>query len=111
MAVLRQNVPVSSSRPELLVENRLKAGTYRFQLVVVDDSGNESRPALLALRVAPAGGGIPGPGGPGVIGGIGGILRDVLPTPVLRDIIDIVTPGPKPHPPQPGPPPGPVKPN
>lgn len=32
-------------------KNPLKPGTYRFQLVVVDDSGNESAPAFVNVVV------------------------------------------------------------
>ena len=37
--------------PELLVENQLAEGSYRFQLVAIDDSGNESGPAELVVTV------------------------------------------------------------
>ena len=35
----------------MLVENPLKPGRYRFSLVVVDDSDNESAPFELAVTV------------------------------------------------------------
>jgi hypothetical protein len=43
--------PVRSKVPEVAVENPLKPGTYRFSLVVIDDSDNESEPFDLAVTV------------------------------------------------------------
>jgi len=43
--------PVRSKVPEVVVENPLKPGTYRFSLVVIDDSDNESAPFDLAVTV------------------------------------------------------------
>ncbi|MEE9432863.1 MAG: hypothetical protein V3V15_01315 [Sphingorhabdus sp.] len=43
-----------SAKPELLVENRLKAGKYRFRLVVVDGAGNQSNPTELEVTVKAA---------------------------------------------------------
>ena len=43
--------PVRSKVPEVVVENPLKPGSYRFSLVVVDDSDNESAPFELAVTV------------------------------------------------------------
>jgi hypothetical protein len=43
--------PVRSKAPEVVVENPLKPGRYRFSLVVVDDSDNESAPFELAVTV------------------------------------------------------------
>jgi hypothetical protein len=43
--------PVRSKAPEVVVENPLKPGSYRFSLVVVDDSDNESAPFELAVSV------------------------------------------------------------
>ena len=51
MAVLAPNKPVRSAEPQLLVENQFEPGRYRFQLVVVDDSGNESGPNELVVQV------------------------------------------------------------
>ena len=53
MPVLAFNKPVRSGVPQLLVENELAPGSYRFQLVVVDDSGNESVPNDLIVQVRP----------------------------------------------------------
>ena len=43
--------PLRSRTPEVVVENPLKPGRYRFSLVVVDDSDNESAPFELAVTV------------------------------------------------------------
>lgn len=55
MPELSPGKPVTSKIPELLVENKLEAGRYRFELVVVDDSGLESAPAELVVSVQAAG--------------------------------------------------------
>ena len=51
MATLTPGKPVTVSKPQLLVENELAAGRYRFQLVVIDDGGLESDPAELVVTV------------------------------------------------------------
>lgn len=51
MVTLSTGVPVTQPSPQLLVENRFAPGTYRFQLVVIDDAGTRSAPALLTLTV------------------------------------------------------------
>lgn len=43
--------PHRSKAPQVVVENPLKPGRYRFSLVVVDDSDNESAPFELAVTV------------------------------------------------------------
>ena len=43
--------PVRSKVPEVVVENPLKPGRYRFSLVVVDTSDNESEPFELTVTV------------------------------------------------------------
>jgi len=43
--------PIRSRSPEVVVENPLKPGRYRFSLVVVDTSDNESEPFELAVSV------------------------------------------------------------
>ncbi|HEX8238989.1 MAG TPA: hypothetical protein VF574_04530 [Allosphingosinicella sp.] len=53
MPVLAQSRTVSSDVPTLLVENAFAPGRYRFELVVVDDSGNESVPAQIVVEVRP----------------------------------------------------------
>jgi hypothetical protein len=51
MPVLTPGQPVVQGEPVLLVENKLKPGRYRFQLVVADDSGLESDPAEMVVTV------------------------------------------------------------
>ncbi len=51
MAILATGRMVASAQPTLLVENRLEPGSYRFQLVCVDDAGNASEPAMLTVTV------------------------------------------------------------
>jgi len=51
MPVLTPGQPFASASPALLVENRLAPGSYRFELVVVDDSDNASVPAQLLVTV------------------------------------------------------------
>ena len=51
MVQLATDKPHRSRTPEVLVENPLKPGRYRFSLVVVDDSDNESAPFELAVTV------------------------------------------------------------
>lgn len=53
MAVLAQSKTVRSDEPTLVVENPFAPGRYRFELVVVDDSGNESVPAQIVVEVRP----------------------------------------------------------
>ena len=54
MAELVPGKPLAQKSPDLLVENRLKVGRWRFRLTVVDGAGNESRPAELVVQVADA---------------------------------------------------------
>lgn len=51
MPVLTPGKPVEQAKPELLVQNKLKPGRYRFQLVVTDTAGLESSPAELVVSV------------------------------------------------------------
>lgn len=51
MPVLNPGVAARSRTPALLVENRLDPGLWRFRLTVIDDSGRESAPAELVVRV------------------------------------------------------------
>jgi len=44
------NVPIESTAAQIEVEG-LAAGTHRFQLVVVDDSGNQSQPDTATVSV------------------------------------------------------------
>ena len=55
---------VRSEKPEVIVDAGLKPGGYRFQLVVVDDSGNASAPAFLSMTVRAASPPPPPPSGP-----------------------------------------------
>lgn len=43
--------PVTTDTPQVLVDAGLKAGRHRFQLVVVDGSGNASKPAEVVVQV------------------------------------------------------------
>ena len=51
MVQLVTDKPHRSKEPQVLVENPLKPGRYRFSLVVVDDANNESVPFELAVTV------------------------------------------------------------
>jgi hypothetical protein len=42
---------VVSAAPMVSVDNPLRPGSYRFQLVVIDDSGNASAPAFVSVSV------------------------------------------------------------
>jgi hypothetical protein len=53
MVTLTPGKTVSSRDPDLLVENVLAPGRWRFQLVVVDDEKNESEPVELVVQVDP----------------------------------------------------------
>jgi len=54
-AELKLNTPVETTDPVLVVKvdpaNPLPTGVHRFQLVVVDDSGNQSDPAIVEIVV------------------------------------------------------------
>ena len=54
-AELKLNTPVETTDPVLVVKvdpaNPLSNGVHRFQLVVVDDSGNESDPAIVEVII------------------------------------------------------------
>ena len=54
MATLTPLKPFVSGEPTVLVENSLPAGSFRFQLVCVDEAGNESAPAELTVSVREA---------------------------------------------------------
>jgi hypothetical protein len=51
MAVLVPGRPLTQRKPIVLVENQLAVGRHRFQLVVTDDEGNASKPALIDIVV------------------------------------------------------------
>lgn len=55
MAAFRRGTPVVTDTATVTVDAGLPTGVHRFQLVVVDDAGNVSRPAELSVEVrAPA---------------------------------------------------------
>jgi len=52
MPRFKPNVPVTTEKPLVEVDTRgMGAGEYKFQLVVVDDRGEESAPAVVIIRV------------------------------------------------------------
>ena len=86
MPTLTPGQPLTVDTPELLVENRLRPGTHRFQLVVIDEAGLESRPAELEVTVERRGRPA-GPFNPDLI-----LRPDVLEQPDLRVLTDILRP-------------------
>jgi hypothetical protein len=54
MATLTPLQPFVSGEPTVLVENKLPPGSFRFQLVCVDEAGNESAPAEITVNVREA---------------------------------------------------------
>ncbi|GEM_PF-1537260 len=69
MPELAPGKTVETSRPVLEVTNSFAPGTYHFRLVVVDDAGNESSPATVAVTVA------------------AGRVTRPTPTPVVKDTL------------------------
>ena len=51
MAEFVANKPVETKVPKVLVDAGLKPGRYRFQLVVVDDQGNSSKPSSIIVDI------------------------------------------------------------
>jgi hypothetical protein len=51
MAVFRPGVPVTTTKPEVIVDAGLRPGTYRFQLVVVDRAGRMSQPDVVTVVI------------------------------------------------------------
>lgn len=51
MPTLTPGKPITVREPQLLIENKLRPGRYRFRLVVLDDSGLESDPAEMIVSV------------------------------------------------------------
>jgi len=51
MPVLVPGRPVEQREPVLVVQNRFEPGVHRFSLVVVDDSGIESEPDVIAVTL------------------------------------------------------------
>lgn len=82
MPVLTPGKPIEQAGPRLLIENRLKPGRYRFQLVVTDTAGLESAPAELVVTVnEPA----PAPTPP-IRDPIRPVLRPDIVEPVIRPL-------------------------
>ncbi len=51
MARFVVNRPIKTREPFVRVDAGLKEGRHRFQLVVVDDRGNESKPATVTVTI------------------------------------------------------------
>jgi len=51
MAILTPGRPHTQAQPRLVVENPLKPGLHRFQLIVTDERGTESAPDEIVVRV------------------------------------------------------------
>ena len=51
MPVLASGVPFPTPDPNLRIENELPPGAHMFQLVCVDEGGNESEPAMITVTV------------------------------------------------------------
>lgn len=51
MARFEINQPVTTAEPRAVVDAGLPVGRHRFQLVVTDDSGNESAPDFVTVTV------------------------------------------------------------
>ena len=60
MATFTRNVPITQTGPTIQVDATAAAplplGVNRFQLVVIDDAGNESVPATIDINVRVGGG-------------------------------------------------------
>jgi hypothetical protein len=51
MPVLGPNKPLTTSEPVLVVENKLAPGTYRFELVVINNDKQSSAPAVIEVII------------------------------------------------------------
>ena len=51
MPVFEQDKPQDTDKPAIDVENKLKAGVYRFQLIVEDSDGLQSDPVFTTVTV------------------------------------------------------------
>lgn len=57
---LKVNAPIEAAAPDATLiiaidpANPMKVGTYTFQLVVTDDSGNPSKPTIVRVVIADA---------------------------------------------------------
>lgn len=63
MAVFKLREPLRTTEPSVTVDAGLPAGRYRFQLVVVDESGNQSEPQETIVTVVQRTTPPTGPGG------------------------------------------------
>ena len=48
---LEPNVPFTTPEPKIVIDAGLRPGTYRFQLVVVGQSGQKSRPIEVSVDI------------------------------------------------------------
>jgi hypothetical protein len=60
-----------------MVNNKFPVGTHRFQLVVIDDKGNQSLPAQAVITIRPAGAPAPPRPQPPRFSGFMGMLGDL----------------------------------
>jgi len=84
--VLKPGVPVTLDQPDLLVENKLSPGRYRFRLVAIDNAGLESDPTDIVVTIeAPA----PEPvkPGPGRVIRPEVLTRPVIVEPVVKPVL------------------------
>ncbi len=52
MPRFKPNVPVTTEKPQVEVDTRgMNAGEYKFQLVVVDERGQQSEPTTITIQV------------------------------------------------------------
>ena len=51
MAEFVPNKPVETKVPKVVVDAGLKPGRYRFDLVVVDEQGNSSKPSSIIMEI------------------------------------------------------------
>jgi hypothetical protein len=52
MPRFKPNVPVTTEKPQVEVDTRgMNAGEYKFQLVVVDERGQESEPTVFTIQI------------------------------------------------------------
>jgi hypothetical protein len=90
MVTLIPGKPVTVDTPELLVENQLPEGSYRFQMVAIDDAGNESGPAEIVVTVrAPVRPPIFTTINPAVLSTVTTVKPTVVATPVTPKIVKL----------------------
>ena len=53
MAEFQLNKPVITNEPRVTVDPGLEPGKYRFQLVVEDDDGNQSKAKEVIVTIVP----------------------------------------------------------